>query len=760
MQAASDTTVRNITEVDIGGASRARVDEHAQRDTPLEDKMKILTALGRVSLIELLATLLAFIASIVSAVADPIVRPADMNSGSLLLKAKDGYLEAPRVATDYEVKVSAITARTTLTQAFTNPADGFVEGIYVFPLPEGAAVDSLKIIVGNRVIIGEVKERQEAKIIYEEAKAAGQAASLVEQARPNMFTNSVANIGPHEKVVVQIEYQEQVRVSSGTFQLRLPLVVAPRYNPPTIMQSAAVTDGSGFGTTTTAPPQPPVLDPKKHDPINPVTINIDLNAGFNLGDVTSHHHKVNTTNENQTTRKITLTAGDVPADRDFELTWKPLGTAPQIGLFKETVQGRDYLLGLITPPVVNAAQATRPREMIFVIDNSGSMEGPSMQQAKDSLLYGLSQLKPQDRFNVIRFDDTLTVLHPTSVAADKQNIDQAKRFVESLTANGGTEMVPALKAALNDDGATRATHLRQLVFLTDGAIGNEQDFFSVIGQAKGRSRIFMVGIGSAPNSYLMTRAAEIGRGTFTQIGDGAQVTDRMRDLFTKISQPVITELNAKIDGANVTLTPETLPDLYAGEPVMLMAETEKLDGTLTVTGKIGDQPWTVTLPLNQAATGKGLSKLWARRKLDDFEVKSILGQLDIDTANKEMLRVALAHQIVSSQTSLIAVDKTPKRPPGQLLTRAEVPLNLPAGWDFDKVFGTEKPVLERDAKLNGYTKLAVLDQPQQLNAAQQVQLPQTATPAGLLALLGTLMMLLASLTRWLAGRKVKPCAAS
>ncbi len=704
----------------------------------------------RISIIDVLATLLAFVASIVTALAEPVVRPDDMNSGSLLLKAKGGYLEAPRVATDYSVTVSGATARTTLTQAFTNPADGFVEGIYVFPLPEGAAVDTLKIVAGNRVIVGEVKERQEAKIIYGEAKNAGQTASLVEQERPNMFTNSVANIGPHERVVVQIEYQETVDVSSGTFSLRLPLVVAPRYNPAPIVQSVEF-NTKGFGTTTTAPPQPPVLDPAKNDPINPVTITVKLNAGFNLGEVTSPHHQIKIENENMMARSITLAEGEVPANRDFELTWEPLGTAPQVGLFRETINGKDYLLGLITPPTSPTQQTIRPREMIFVIDNSGSMEGPSMPQAKESLLYGLSQLKPEDRFNVIRFDDTLTVLHPQAVSADKENIDHAKRFVESLTANGGTEMVPALKAALTDDNASRTTHLRQVVFLTDGAIGNEQDFFNVVAQGKGRSRIFMVGIGSAPNSHLMTRAAELGRGTFTHIGDGAQVTTRMQELFSKISQPVVTELNATIDG-KAKLTPDALPDLYAGEPVLLMAEADKLEGSLTVTGKIGDAPWKISLPVSNAAEGKGLSKLWARGMISDYEVKSTLGQMEFDAASKAMLQVALAHQIVSSQTSLIAVDKTPKRAPGQVLTSAEVPLNLPAGWSFEKVFGTEKPKLERDAKLQGFTQLATLDQPQQLNAAQQVQLPQTATPKQLLLILGSLLLLLAALTRRVAIR--------
>ncbi len=222
-----------------------------------------------------------------------------MQAGSLLLKSDEPgkYIPAPLLATDYTVTVSGPTARTIVTQRFKNPSDGYVEGVYAFPLPEDSAVDTLKIIEGNRVIVGEIKERQEAKVIYEEAKAAGQAASLLEQERPNLFTNSVANIGPHETVVVQIEYQETVKQSSGTFSLRLPLVVAPRYIPAPIVQNVEFTQNGVAVTTQGGVPDadritPPVLDPRKNPKINPVSISVTLNAGFELGAVKSLYHPV------------------------------------------------------------------------------------------------------------------------------------------------------------------------------------------------------------------------------------------------------------------------------------------------------------------------------------------------------------------------------------------------------------------------------------------------------------------------------------
>jgi Ca-activated chloride channel homolog len=692
------------------------------------------------------------------------VGPNQMTSGSLLLKSKTGdYIEAPRLGADYNVNISGLTGRTVLTQRFYNPADGWVEGVYVFPLPEGAAVDTLKIIAGQRIIIGEVKEKREAKVIYEKAKAAGQTAALLEQERPNLFTNSVANIGPHETVVVQIEYQEAITQTDGQYSLRLPLVVAPRYNPAPVLQVVEFNKhGTGFGATVKNPVpdrdriETPVLDPRRADPVNPVTISIQLKAGFNLGEVKSHHHAVNIQSTDDVTRNITLAAGPVPADRDFELTWAAKGNAPQVGLFKETVNGKDYLLTTVTPPAVVGTSAALPRESIFVIDNSGSMDGPSMVQAKDALLLGLTKLKATDRFNVIRFDDTMDMLFPTAVAADAANIAMARQFVSSLTASGGTEMLAPLQAALVDDQVSAKTHLRQVVFITDGAIGNEQEMFAALTSQRGRSRVFMVGIGSAPNSYLMTRAAELGRGSFTFIGDASQVTSRMNGLFEKLSNPSVTGISAVMSQAGVELTPALLPDLYFGEPLVVMAEAKSLGGTLTFSGQIGDAPWTVSLPLAAAAEGKGISKLWAQRKIADIEVAATIGTLTHELSEQQILQVALTHQIVSSQTSLIAVDKSPKRPAGEKLTRADVPLNLPAGWNFDKVFGAEKPALtpkQRDAQA-GFLQLATSSAPVTSDQAlaNPVQLPQTATPTQLFALISALMMVMALVLRGLALR--------
>lgn len=437
------------------------MDTYDTADSDEHPMLGRLITIGLFLLVQGIAVMLvAFVALLVSfepgwsATAEQasLLQPGDARSGTLLLKEDGAYAEAIRLGIDVDITVSGPTLRARVTQIFRNPTKDWVEATYVYPLPTGGAVDTLKMVVGDRVIVGDIKERQQARVIYEQARRAGQKAALTEQERPNIFTNSVANIGPGETVLVQIEYQEPVHQSGNEYSLRLPLVVGPRYNPAPIVQSVDFrNDGSGWGATNSEPVpdrdriSPPVLDPAKNAPVNPTSITVRLKAGFALGEVKSHHHNVKVESPDNATRIVTLAEGTVPADRDFELTWKPAAEkAPSVGLFRERVGDADYLLAFVTPP--SAEQATQkplPREVVFVIDNSGSMGGTSIVQAKASLLYALGRLQPNDRFNVIRFDDTMDVLFPTAVQADAAHVRDATSFVDALQARGGTEMVPA-----------------------------------------------------------------------------------------------------------------------------------------------------------------------------------------------------------------------------------------------------------------------------------------------------------------------------
>jgi Ca-activated chloride channel family protein len=685
------------------------------------------------------------------------MRRNDAGTGELLLKTSSPgcYFPAPRVAADFSIDISGPVARTRVTQRFENPANGWVEGVYLFPLPEGAAVDTLKMKIGERLIEGQIKEREQARQIYETAKAEGKKASLVEQERPNVFTNSVANIGPHETVVVQIEYQESLRFDQGRYHLRVPLVVAPRYHPRPSARLVHFAQGAQFTLFDPVPDRErldaPVLRPEAGK-VNPVTFALALEAGFPVGPIVSDSHHISVVRENDSRATIALAERDVPADRDFVLSFAPKeGEAPAVSLLKETIQGTDYFLALIMPRESESQPAHRPREAIFVLDNSGSMGGESIRQAKASLLLALDRLRPTDRFNVIRFDDTMTQLHPRAVAATPENIAYAKGYVSNIEARGGTVMLPALVAALRDAAPEDRSYLRQVIFLTDGAVGNEAELFSAIDERLGRSRLFTVGIGSAPNSHFMSGAARAGRGTYTYIGSTDQVASRMAELLSKLERPAMTDLSAEWPSGVVgEAWPNPLPDVYAGEPVIITFKATQDEGALVLKGNREGAPWEVRLVLSEARAGSGIEKLWARNKVAALEESRVLG-VDLEAIDRDVLDVALTHHLLSRLTSLVAVDVRPSRPEGDTLARLRVPLNLPAGWDFDKVFGETVPEQSAGGDIPDslLLKIDVDGAPPSAVRPQDagLVLPQGGTPAPLMLIAGIVLLLLAAAAR-------------
>jgi len=729
------------------------------------DAMVVIAIVAVVAILAMVAT--AFTASAEAntstrAVEDALVQMETPNrtarrapipsDGGLVLRKADGdvAVEVPamRLGTDIVADITGQSARVTVTQAFRNTSEEWMEATYLYPLPENGAVDTLQMVVGDRIFTGRIKPKEEAREIYEEAKANGQKAALVEQHRPNMFENSIANVGPGETVLVQIEFQAPIAQVAGDYSLRMPLVVGPRY----------IASGTGAGGSLslaslaasagdlTAPTADPAMVEAAGNGLNPVSITVNLDPGFVAGDITSPYHPVNVTGSGER-RTITLTDGVVPADRDFELRWKAEGDAPSLALYRDTLGELDYVMATITPPSVQRIGEAPPREMIFVIDNSGSMAGESMPAARRSLLYALDTLRPQDRFNIIRFDDTMTELFSDAVPATRSYVERARDFTKGLEAEGGTEMLPALRAALDwckadsdvEAAACEAAAMvegdivRQVVFMTDGGLSNEAAMMEEINRNRGHSRVFMVGIGSAPNSYLMRRMAEAGRGTFTHVGISDEAEDQMRRLLDRLARPVATGLTATVEGGNIDFAPRDLPDLYAGEPLVLLGRTRHLAGTLTVSGMIGDERWTRTVNLTDASPSDAVAKLWAYRRIAEVEAERWSGEMSYERADKSIEELGMDFHLVTTRTSLIAVDETPTRPEGARLTREELPLLLPAGWDFDHLFGAQYDLRERmaaDGRLIESEK-----------QRQRLDLPKTSTGYALTLSLGLLLLL-------------------
>lgn len=622
--------------------------------------------------------------------AEPVRAAPVSNEGGLVLRTISAdvatAVPAMRLGTDIVANVTGQTARVTVTQAFRNTSEDWMEATYLYPLPEDGAVDTLKMVVGDRIFDGKIKPREEAREMYEEAKAEGKKTGLVEQHRPNMFENSIANVGPGETVLVQIEFQAPIRQIAGDYALRMPLVVGPRYIAGDAASGGALSRAAslaGAGNIL-APTADPDMVAKAGSGLNPVSITVNLDPGFTADAISSPYHAVKVAGSGER-RTITLKDGAVPADKDFELRWSAGNDAPAVGLFRQEHGALDYVMATITPPSAERTGTVPPREMIFVIDNSGSMAGDSMPAARRSLLYALETLRPQDRFNIIRFDDTMTELFDGAVAASDANLARAKSFTHSLEAEGGTEMLPALEAALRD--AAPDGRIRQVIFLTDGSLSNEAEMMREISQNRGETRVFMVGIGSAPNNFLMSRMAEAGRGTFTNVGYGDEAEPQMKRLLDRLAQPVATDLTASVKGGNIDFAPRDLPDLYAGEPLVLLGRTRHLAGELTVSGITDGKRWSQAIDLSEARESDVVAKLWARRRIAEVEAERWSGETSFERADASIEELGMDFHLVTSRTSLIAVDETPSRPDGASLRFEELPLLLPAGWDFDHLFG-------------------------------------------------------------------------
>ncbi len=619
----------------------------------------------------------------------------DVHRGELLVPDATGSPSpALQLGQDAAITISGIVARVRVSQEFANTGTAWVDGVYVFPLPDESAVDRLRMKIGEREIVGEIKERQEAKAIYEQARAEGRKTSLLAQNRPNIFTSRVANIGPGEKVSIIIEYQQLVEFHDNIFSLRFPMSITPRYIPgrvtgATAEQRVSFTD-EGWAKDTdqvvdASQITPPVASPESGKGPT-TTLTVDLMSGFPVTGLQSLYHQMAIRRLSEDHHTLAFT-GKVLANRDFVLEWQAQKSDTAIGaLLAEDLGDHRYFLLMLLPPQ-NRYASDVPREVVFLLDVSGSMAGPSIAQAKTALRQALQRLKPADRFNVIAFSNSAHSFFARSMAATGEYVQEALEQLEQVQAEGGTEMRAALEMAL--DGGDAGGRIRQVIFLTDGAVGNEEELLTLIHRRLGQSRLFTVGIGSAPNNYFMTRAAAIGRGTHTAIGDVAEVQQRMAALLTRLENPALTDISiAAAEGGPIELEcyPAPIPDLYFGEPLMVALRTGKNITGLSITGEQNGTRRSLAVDTGNHGSRPGIGPLWARKKIRSEMGALALGK-DEAEVRKQVLATALEHRLVSKYTSLVAVDQLVSRPQGQPTVKAAVQVAAPFGLQMDKVFG-------------------------------------------------------------------------
>jgi len=594
---------------------------------------------------------------------------AQQDDWGLELRGHGGTQRSLALDTDVQVEVTGLIARIHVSQVFESTARGWAEAIYRYPLPDGSAVDRMMVEVGDRVLQGEIEEKQEAARQYQQAKSNGQVATLVQQARANQFETRLANIGPGDRIRVTISFLSRVEFRDGTFSLRMPMTFTPRWDHP-----APVLLGGFYDETAPAPHMVPAGGLTGGMDDHYLTLNVDLRPGLSLASIESRYHDVDI-HPSLDGYNIFLSNPDARSDRVFELNWTPaFANAPESALMTYDDGESVYAMLMMAPPLAEAI-APQPREVVFVIDTSGSMQGTSIDQAKAALRQGLGYLGPDDRFNLIQFNSDSDLLFDESVPYYTSYLLEAESYITGLVADGGTNMAPALDAALNlpaQDGL-----LRQVVFITDGSVGNEGELLLQIGQDLRDSRLFTVSIGSAPNAGFMRKAAEIGRGNHTRIGRLDEVEERMSRLWSRIQNPALQ--NICVDwGMEAEFYPEIIPDLYAGEPLWLYARLPFQPSEVVLCGELDGRHWQQESRLLAGNGSDTLATLWARSKIDSLEESRIFGA-DPEYIRSEVTQLALAHGLLTPYTSLVAVDRSPSRPRGEALDSESIPSLLPAG---------------------------------------------------------------------------------
>lgn len=566
-------------------------------------------------------------------------------------------------------------------QRFGNPFNNAIEAVYVFPLPHDAAVHDFLLTIGERRIRGVVREREEARELYEAARAQGYSASLLSQERPNVFTQNVANIAPGHSIDVELAYLEPVDHDDGWQELAFPMVVGPRYNPVGSERGVGAV-ARGNGGSSMHPSEVHYLRPGErsgHD----IAVEVSLRPGLPLERIESPSHDV--TVENRADRTIVrLAAHESLPNADFRLRWR----LAHDGLAASLVRQGEHALLTLYPPDGMDGLPPSPTEHVFVLDTSGSMSGAPLAVLKRAMHVALGSLSPSDTFHLLSFSNAVGALAPRPLTADPANIALARRWLDRLHAGGGTEMLPALEAALTRPGDGERP--RVVTFLTDGFIGNEEQVFAAIQRRTAEARVFAVGIGSSPNRWLLAEMAARSGGADAVIGLDEDPGRVVAGYFARAVRPALTELRLTWQGARAEPSVELPRALLVGRPIVLpVALSDVGDGPLSVTvsgsiGRAAREFGPVHATSCEDLEVRALSKVWARGRLAQLAAEArIADPRDASALCASMTRLALEHGLVSSFTSFLAIDSAQKVTDGGTPARVDVAVPLPRGVQYE-----------------------------------------------------------------------------
>jgi Ca-activated chloride channel family protein len=615
--------------------------------------------------------------------------PGPPASLRVITKGKNHGASFPLRSIQVQGRVVGTLAEVEVAHAFENPFGAPMEATYTFPLPQNAAVDAMQMEIGDRVIRAQLKTRQDARKTYEAAKKSGQKTALLEQERPNIFTQSVANIEPGQRVTVRLTYHEVVRFEEDTFELVVPTTVGPRFVPGTPKGRS----GHGIQPNTDTVPDAsritPAIRVADAGQAPALSIEFAIAPGLPVHKLISTSHGVDVAEDGGELRVVLSDDAQRP-NKDFILRYQLGGAQPMATVLahKAGGSGPDQKLGhvmlQIQPPLQTKAHQIRSRELVFVVDNSGSMGGQPIEAAKNLMRMALKQMRPDDAFRVLRFSEVASSLAPGPLLATEENVRKGLAYVDAMHGMGGTMMIEGIKAAL--DPAPHGDRVRHVLFLTDGYIGNDKQIIDEVKKRVGQARLFSLGVGSSPNRYLLERMAQVGRGGVQYVGYNDNAEALVGQFYRRIESPIFTDIEVDWGGLSVRdQNPVLIADLFEGQPLTVFSRyAQGGNAVVQIKGRVGNHK--VTLPIKVSLPdaeekNEVIATLWARREIEALEMENINPYRRDNDLEKRATEIALEYEILSAYTSFVAVEEEITVNPNGERVVAVQPVELPEGME-------------------------------------------------------------------------------
>ncbi len=679
----------------------------------------------------LLASVLAMLILTIfvpDAVQQPVLASTNSEGALQVIKGGTAGGFCPLKHTDVKAGISGFIARVTVTQEFENPSTEKIEAVYTFPLPQDSAVDDMTITIGSRTIIGQIKRREEAAAIYHQAINQGKVAALLDQERPNIFSQTVGNIPPGETINVAISYTVRLKYEDGAYEFSFPMVVGPRYIPGSM---AIGKQGGGFAPDTSEVPDaskitPPVAHPGTragHD----ISIALNLDAGVPIQDLRSPSHEIDVDRTGASSAVVRLHNQTEIPNKDFVLRYNVAGAAIAEGLLTHTVPmparvvpasmngsvatANGYFTLILQPPDRFRESDVTPKELVFVMDSSGSMSGFPTEKSKRLIDYAIDGLYPGDTFNVIKFSGETAILFDEPVYPTAANVSKAKQFVNANWGGQGTEMMKAIRAALAPSDSQ--DHLRIVVFLTDGYVGNDMEIISEV-QKHPNARVFAYGIGSSVNRFLLDKMAEAGRGEVEYVSakqDDKEAEAAANKLYERLRAPLLTDISLDFGSLPVAeVYPQKIRDLFSARPVIITGRyTAPAQGTIRLKGKRAGDPYSREIPVSFPAVQSDnpvVASLWAREKIDDLMSQDWSGAQQGNMRKdlqEQVTNIGLEYRLMTQFTSFVAVEERVVTEGGKP-KRIQVPVELPEDVQYEQGWsgGTSRDALNAPAKMMTY----------------------------------------------------------